>query len=65
MKIINELMTECLNTVAAHYAEKARAQHINVTESEVQQAVAANWENIQKEVINLYTESYKQLEQAA
>ena len=65
MKIINELMTACLNTVAAHYAEKARAQNINATESEVQQAVAANWENIQKEVINLYTESYKQLEQAA
>ena len=65
MKIINKLMTECLNTVAAHYAEKARAQNINATESEIQQAVAENWKNIQKEVINLYTESYKQLKQAA
>lgn len=65
MKIINELMTECLNTVAAHYAEKARAKNINATEADVQQAVAANWEKIQKKVMSLYTESYKQLEKAA
>lgn len=65
MQIIKELMTECLNTVAAHYAEKAKAKNISATEEEVQQVIAANWEKIQKEVMALYMKSYSELEKAA
>lgn len=65
MQIIEELMTECLNTVAAHYAKKAKVANINATEKKVQQVIAANWEKIQNEVMALYIKSYKELKKAA
>lgn len=67
MKIIPELMTECLSSVASHYAAQAKAQakHIEAAEQDVQQAVSANWESIQKEVMALYTKAYQELKQIA
>ena len=65
MKIIPELMTECLSSVASHYAAQAKAKHIEAAEQDLQQAVSANWESIQKEVMALYTKAYQELKQIA
>ena len=65
MKIIPELMNECLNTIAAHYARKAKKENIQSTEQEINEAVLASWGKIQQETMRLYTETYKKLSEAA
>ena len=64
MQIIETLMAECLDTIAAHYANKAKAKNINATEAEIQQAIKNNWPQIQQEVISLYKKTYNEMVKA-
>ena len=47
-------MIECFTKVAAHYADKIAESGITPTEADVKAAVAANWEQISREVEELY-----------
>ena len=49
-----QIMIECFTKVAAHYADKIAESGITPTEADVKAAVAANWEQISREVEELY-----------
>ncbi len=65
MKIIPELMQECTNTIASHYAKKTKQQFPEATQEQIQQAAFNNWEKIQKEIVDLYQKTYKELQKVA
>lgn len=65
MKIIPEIMQECVKQVASHYRQKMEQRGINPTEAELKQAIESNWVQISREASKLYVMTYNELKKKA
>lgn len=60
--IVQEIYTECYNTIALHYAKQIKKNNINASQEEIIYAIQQNWTAINNQINNLYNLTVKSLQ---